>query len=166
MEMVLEARGWATRRQLISRGLRYMAASALAFSIMSLLVKVAGQRLPSQEVVLARAIVSVAASWFVLRRRGTHVWGKAPKLLLLRGLLGFAALSCFYFSVTRLPLADATVIQFTNPVFAMLLAAHALDERIGRGEVLCVAASMLGVFLVARPPALFGGTASLDMLAV
>lgn len=151
----------------IPRGLLYMAAAAFFFSVMSLLVKIAGQRLPSQEVVLARAVVTLALSWAMLRRARTPPWGHRRGLLLLRGLLGFLALSAFYYSVVHLPLADATVIQYTNPVFTALIAAVVLRESMGGKEVVAVGASLAGVVLMTRPSFLFpGGAPVLDPVAV
>ena len=46
----------------IPPGPRFMVVSALAFSVMSVLVKWAGQRLPSQEIVGARAAVSLGVA--------------------------------------------------------------------------------------------------------
>ena len=54
-------------------GLRDMAVSAFWFSLMSLGVKAAGRRLPIQEVVLVRGVVTLALSWAVLRRAGLAV---------------------------------------------------------------------------------------------
>lgn len=148
-------------------GLRYMALGAFFFSVMSLLVKVSGERLPSQQVVLARAVVSLVLSYWWLRRAGVPVWGNDKPFLILRGVLGFGGLSCFYYALVHLPLADATVIQYTNPVFAALLAAWLLRETMGTREVLCVAASLAGVLLIARPSFLFpGAPAELPTLAV
>jgi len=47
----------------MSLGLRYMLASAAWYAVMSSLVKVAGQRLPSSEIVLARVIVTLVMSF-------------------------------------------------------------------------------------------------------
>lgn len=148
-------------------GIRYMAAAAFFFSIMSLLVKVAGQRLPTQEVVLARAAVGAGLSWITLRARGISPWGERRGLLLLRGVLGYIALSCFFFALTRLPLADATVIHYTNPVFTAILAALFLAEAIRRRDVLLTLLSLAGVVLMTRPAFLFGGLEQrLDPFAV
>ena len=148
-------------------GLRYMAAGALSFSLMSVLVKVAGQTLPTMEVVLARSVVVTVLAWGTLRRRGRPLGGREPRILLLRGLLGFVALTCFYYGVIHLPLADATVIQYTNPVFTALLAAPVLGELLRPVEILLALASLGGVVLVAQPTFLFGETgASLDPVAV
>jgi drug/metabolite transporter (DMT)-like permease len=151
---------------ILPRGLRYMIAAAFYFSLMSLLVKVAGQRLPSQQIVLARSVVVLVLAWSALRRQRVGLWGTRRRLLILRGLLGFSSLSCFYYSLVHLPLADATVLQYTNPVWAGLLAVFALHERMRPRELLCIALSIIGVLLVARPAVLFGNSAGLDGTAV
>jgi drug/metabolite transporter (DMT)-like permease len=143
-----------------------MIAGAFCFSVMSLLVKVAGQRLPSQQIVLVRSVVMAALAWYALRRAAVPPAGVRRGLLVVRGLLGFGALSCFYFALVHLPLAEATVLQYTNPAFAAVFAIFALGEVMRRREVLSVALSLAGVVLVARPTALFGGAGALDPLAV
>lgn len=144
-----------------------MAAAAFFFSIMSLLVKLAGQRLPVQEVVLARSSVGVLMCWLSLRRRGVSLWGQQRGMLLLRGVLGYGALSCFFFALVHLPLAEATVLQYTNPVFTALLAAPLLAERLRPRELVLALLGLGGVVLIARPAFLFGGSAAaLDPVAV
>ena len=143
-----------------SPGLRYMAYSAFWFSVMSLLVKLAGRRLPSMEIVFVRAVVTLALSWLLLRRARLSPWGGRHGLLALRGVVGFLSLSCFYFGIVHLPLAEATLIQYTNPVFAALLAAVLLHERLTARHALGVAASLAGVVLVTRPAFLFGALAA------
>lgn len=140
----------------IGRGARYMIASAFFFSAMSLQVKLVGERLPSQEIVLARGIVSLVLSYALLRRAGVSPWGSHRALLLLRGSFGFIGLSCFYYAVTRIPLADATVIQYTSPIWTALLAALVLSEPLSLVVIAAALASFGGVALVARPSVLFG----------
>lgn len=153
-------------RQYVSLGLQYMVGAAFAFSLMSLFVKLAGQRLPSQQVVLVRGAVTLVYSYFLLRWAELPLWGENRTLLILRGLFGLAALSCFFFALTRLPLADATVIHYTNPVFTALLAAIFLGEGLGGREIAGAFLSMTGVVLVAQPRFLFGNSAELPLLYV
>lgn len=149
------------------RGLRYMAAAGFFFSIMSLLVKLAGERLPSQEVVLARSVVMAVLSAAALRHAGVALWGRRRRLLVTRGTLGLAALLCFYFALIHLPLGDATVIQYTNPAFTGLFAVWVLGEAMTAGELACMLVSLAGVVLIARPSFLFGAaTSRLPLLAV
>ncbi len=159
--------GWAARRLVLPRGLRYMAVGAFFFSIMSLLVKVTGQRLPSQEMVLARSATMLGLSWIGLRRAGLSWRGARHRpLLVIRGIFGFSALSCFYFSIVHLPLGDANVIQYTNPAFTAVLAAWVLREGLRPRELGAVLASLAGVVLVARPSFLFGSAAALEPAVV
>lgn len=141
-----------------------MALGAFWFSIMGLLVSLAGRRIPSMEIVFVRALITLVLSWAAVRRAGIDPpLGRNRRLLVLRGLLGAAALSCFMFSLTHLPLGEATLIQYTNPVFASLLAAMLFGERAGRLDVIALLVAMAGVVLVTRPAALFGAhAASID----
>ncbi len=141
-------------------GLWDMLGAALSFSVMSLLVKEAGQTLPSTEIVLARGLFSLVAAFTQLRLLRVPLWGTRRKLLLLRGLFGFVGLNCFFYALTQLPLADTTVIHYTYPVFTALLAAWLLKERGARGEWVCMLACLVGVVLVARPGFLFGSLAA------
>jgi drug/metabolite transporter (DMT)-like permease len=152
--------------QPLSRGLRYAAFGALSFSLMSAFAKLAGGRLPSQEIVFFRAIVVTVLTYYAIRARGIYPWGPKRGLLLLRGLLGYAALSCFLWAVIRLPLADTTVIHFTNPVWTALLAALFIGETLRGWEVILAVVALGGVLMVAQPGFLFGDVSGLDPVAV
>jgi drug/metabolite transporter (DMT)-like permease len=152
--------------QRFSRGVRYAAVGALSFSLMSAFAKLVGARLPSQEIVFFRAIVVTSLTYYALRTRGIYPWGPKRGLLLLRGLLGYAALSCFFWAVIRLPLADTTVIHFTNPVWTALLAALFIGEVLRGWEVILAVVALGGVLMVARPGFLLGDASGLDPVAV
>jgi drug/metabolite transporter (DMT)-like permease len=142
-----------------------MAASALFFSAMSALVKIAGETLPAAEIVLVRVVVTLVLSWWMVRRAGLSPWGTRRRALVLRGLLGFAALSCYYWTLTRLPLAEATTIQHMAPLFTAVGAWLVLGERAGAAALVAIGLGLAGVVLVARPAGL-GGGAELDAVAV
>ena len=150
-----------------ARGIRYMLASALAFSVMSLFVKWAGTRLPSQEIVFARSFTMLAMTLVLLRRAGVDPRGHRRGLLVLRGLYGFGGLSCAYYAITHLPLAEATLLSYLHPIFTALLAIRVLGERPQPRLTLAIATSSAGLVLVTRPFGLLGGaTTPLDPLAV
>jgi drug/metabolite transporter (DMT)-like permease len=129
----------------------YMAISALGFSAMSVLVKVCSETLPTGEIVLARAVGTLVLSFALVKRAGLSPWGVQRGRLLLRGVLGFSALACYYGALARLPLADATVLQNTIPVFTALLAWWLLGERVGWGAAVAIACGLGGVMLVMHP---------------
>jgi drug/metabolite transporter (DMT)-like permease len=116
--------------------------------------------------VLARVVVTLVMSWWVIRRLGIHPWGNNKKLLLVRGFAGFMGLSCYFYAIAHLPLADATVIQFCNPMLAALIAVFALKERLRTVDLVATVCSMAGVVLVAQPTFLFARGTPLDQVAV
>ncbi|HEU4431077.1 MAG TPA: DMT family transporter [Myxococcota bacterium] len=147
-------------------GARLMLAAAAAFAGMTAAAKLLGARLPLFEIVFVRAAFSTLATLWLLRRAGEPVLGSRRPLLWLRGLFGFCGLSCSFYAVIHLPLAEATLLQFTHPLFTVALAALLLGERIERGVLFGLPLSVLGILAVARPEALFGGASSLDSFAV
>jgi drug/metabolite transporter (DMT)-like permease len=154
-------------RKDLATGVRYMLAGAFCFSVMTLLVKLAGRRLPSNEIVLARGIVTLILSYGLVKRARLSPWGKRKGILAVRGLLGFAALTCYYFAVTRLPLAEVTVLHYTSPIWTALVAVPFLGEPITSRVFVACFFSLAGVSLIARPDFLFGGVSSnLDLTAV
>jgi len=143
-----------------------MLTSAAAFAGMTAAAKLLGARLPLFEIVFVRAALSTLATLWLLRRAREPALGSRRPLLWLRGLFGFCGLSCSFYAVIHLPLAEATLLQFTHPLFTVALAALLLGERIERGVLLGIPLSVLGILAVARPAALFGGPSSLDSFAV
>jgi drug/metabolite transporter (DMT)-like permease len=135
----------------LSRGVLYMAASAFGFSCMALLVKVASPRLPTGEIVFARALITLVMSYVMVRRAGLSPWGHERMSLALRGLLGFGGMTGYYIALARLPIADATTIQNAIPVLTTLLAWWLLDERIGWSTACAIACGVAGVTLVVHP---------------
>lgn len=156
--------------QLLQRvpvGVRFMLLSALSFALMSACVKlVSAHGIPVFEIVAARALVSLVLSYVVVRRKGLSVWGHNKKWLLARGGIGFAALICVYYSVATLPLAEATILQYTNPVFTAFLALVFLKESIQRATAICVALSLLGLVLIVSPSLMLSEAQPLPLFSV
>lgn len=76
------------------------------------------------------------------RRVGAHV---------TRMVIGLTAMTLNFLGMTMLPLAEATVIGFSVPLFATVLAALFLAERVGPWRWGAVAVGFVGVLLVLRP---------------
>ncbi len=74
-----------------------------------------------------------------------------PWLQLARAGCLVMSLSCLFFSLRWLPLAEATTIGFTAPLFIVALSGPMLGERVGRARWAAVLAGMLGALIVARP---------------
>ena len=128
-----------------------MALSALAFSVMAVLVKLGDQEVPEQELIVFRSLFIIGITLPIMRRRKIPVFGKRRGLLVLRGGLGYAAMSCYFWTLGKLPVADAMVIQYASPIFTILLAMVFLKEKSSSLIWFAVAICMLGVIAVAKP---------------
>jgi drug/metabolite transporter (DMT)-like permease len=149
---------------MISRGVAFMLLSAAGFSAMSALVKLAGRGLPVGEVVLARALVTLLLSWLAVRRL-EEPWGRQRGRLVLRGVLGFGGLTCYYLALSRLPIAEATTLYFTTPVLTSIFAWRMLGERVRWHTAAALALGFGGVIVISQPGRLLHG-AGLDPVGV
>lgn len=135
-----------------SLSMRYMLLSAFAFSLMTACVKLLSTHdIPVFEIVAARGLVSLLISYMDIKRKKIPVWGNNKKLLIARGLMGTLALICVYYAVTTLPLAEATLLQYTYPVFTAVLAFFFLKDKIQRSTLLCITFSFLGLVVMVMP---------------
>jgi drug/metabolite transporter (DMT)-like permease len=134
-----------------SDGLLLMVASAASFALMAAIVKRWLPDTPTQAVVFSRGVMLTTFLWLLARRRGVPVLGSRPFALVGRGLLGYGALSCYFWSVQHLPLGDAVLLQYSHPIFVALLAPLVLRERSGLWHWLLVGLALLGVALVVGP---------------
>lgn len=133
-------------------GVRFILMSTLGFALMSATVKwVSYHGIPVFEIVAARALVSLVISYLDVKRKGLSIWGNNKPLLLARGTVGTLALMCVYYALTTIPLAEATILQYTYPLFTSLLAVLFLKERIQLTTMICIAISLLGVWCVIQP---------------
>ncbi|MBU4609759.1 DMT family transporter [Achromobacter sp. GG226] len=71
----------------------------------------------------------------------------------VRGVVNVASASCFYLSLTLLPLAETTAIAFAAPLIVTALSVAFLGERVDARGWLLVGLGFAGVLLVARPGA-------------
>ncbi|XP_053695866.1 solute carrier family 35 member G1 [Sabethes cyaneus] len=84
-------------------------------------------------------------------------------ILVLRCFVGTTGLMLSFYAFRHMPLADASVIIFSTPVFVAIFARLFLRESCGMFNVLTIFLTLIGVVLITRPPFLFGdiGTQSL-----
>lgn len=132
-------------------GLLYMIASALAFSSMAAVAKYFLPTTPTQAVVLSRGVAMTIVFVLWAKRSGVPLVGKSPSKLFLRGFLGYLAVSCYFYSVQKLPIGDAVLLQYSHPVFVAAIAPLLMDEKTGKGHWLLVLAAFLGVGLIVGP---------------
>ncbi|KAK3835146.1 MAG: hypothetical protein JOS17DRAFT_736348 [Linnemannia elongata] len=142
-----------------TKGMIYMTLSALFFSFMSLLVSLTAKTLPSFEIVFFRGVIQTLLGIIACRYLGISPLGQPDNrirfLLFCRGLAGSFGLGFFFYALSVMPLADATVIFFLGPTFTAILGRIVLKEPFGPLDATASAITMCGVVLVSKPTFLF-----------
>jgi len=151
----------------LTPGVRHMLLGTFLFSIGSLLIKLAGERVPTTEILFVRGVIGIGFCWCILRRAGIGMFGKRRFMLAARGVIGFTSLFTEFYAIIHLPLADAIAILFVHPVVVAVLAWMTMGERLSAKSMAAVVLSLTGVAVVCRPGFLFGaGGSHLDPLAL
>ena len=73
------------------------------------------------------------------------------RLHLARTISGWVGVTILFGASSIIPVADAIAINFTNPIFAMLLAVPFLKERLGLYKVIAVFVTFIGAIILIRP---------------
>ena len=69
----------------------------------------------------------------------------------LRGFILFSGMSLWCFGLTHTPLADAIVINFTIPIFLLVMCACFLGEKVERQRWVATLVTFLGILIVTKP---------------
>lgn len=89
--------------------------------------------------------------WIAWSRNFSAWKTKRPAAHLMRAALGLTTMILAFSALGYLPLAEATTISFAAPLFAVMLSALALREKVGRHRWSAVLAGLLGVLIVMQP---------------
>lgn len=137
-----------------ARGAAWMALSIITAAGMTFAVRGASGELTSTLIVMQRAIGGLALcliAALLIPPLRAQLRFSAPWLHIWRGgLIGFSTMLGFY-TLTVIPLATATVLFFSAPIFATLLAVPILGERIGLRRGVAILVGFSGVLIVMRP---------------
>lgn len=134
------------------RGMGFMLLSTLSFATMILCARAASETYPAAEIAFFRAVfgmlflvpVLLQSRFAVVRTRrlGLHVF---------RNVIHAFAVISWFLAIAAMNLSDAMALQFTTPLFTMLLAALILKETVDPGRWGAALVAFLGVLVILRP---------------
>lgn len=134
------------------RGALWILVAATCAAAMSLAIRGLAGIVPLMEIVFVRCAIGivlvVAFSW---RSGSINLRTRQWKLVLLRSVLTVGALSMGFYSMTVLPLATATVLFFTAPLWVTILSVPFFGETVGWRRGLATIAGFVGAVIVLRP---------------
>ncbi|MRG74051.1 EamA family transporter [Alphaproteobacteria bacterium HT1-32] len=76
------------------------------------------------------------------------------KAHLLHAAFGLSSMACFYYAFQFMPLVIVTAINFTTPIFLVLMARFLFGEQLGWRSWVAISVGFLGALIVLQPAAL------------
>ncbi|MDO5528784.1 MAG: DMT family transporter [Paracoccus sp. (in: a-proteobacteria)] len=140
----------STRQDLI--GIGWMLLTGLCFVGVNGIVRWLGDSLPAPQSAFIRFVFGLFFFAPVLLRLPRYnipaeLW---PRFA-FRGVLHVAAVICWFYAMTRIPIAEVTAIGFLNPIVVTIGAALLLGERISYLRITAIFVALLGALIVLRP---------------
>jgi drug/metabolite transporter (DMT)-like permease len=134
-------------------GMAWALVYSVAFSFVGTFSKLASGTVHWSVFGLARGLFGILLAVALARARGSSLRVKNVRGAWQRSIFGTLAMACAFaaFASRALPLADAYTLYSLSPVFLAGLAPIVLSERLTLRVALVLAASLVGVVLVAQP---------------
>lgn len=130
-----------------------MTGAIAAFSAMAVAGREASSSLDTFEIMMYRsvvgvlvvsAILTVTGRWASVTRRSMGTQG-------VRNLAHFTGQNLWFYAVTAIPLAQVFALEFTSPLWVIVLSPLILGERITPVRALAAVIGFIGILIVARP---------------
>jgi drug/metabolite transporter (DMT)-like permease len=102
-----------------------------------------------------RSVIGLLILMAVASLAGTRstITGRKPGLHLVRNVFHFTGQNLWFFAITVIPLAQVFALEFTSPLWVLMLSPLVLGERLTSIRVLAAVMGFIGILIVTRPNA-------------
>ena len=129
-----------------------MLIGGIAIALMQAAVKLLSYNLHPFIITLYRAALVFIVLLPILLWRGFEtVKTSSVKLQVARGAVGGIGMLCVFTGLSLVPLAEATALLFSVPIFATLLAVGFLTEKVGIRRWSAILVGFGGIIIITRP---------------
>ena len=131
----------------------WMTGSIASFSMMAVAGREVSFALDTFEIMLFRSVVGVIIVAFAAVAFGTwhQINGQQFSLHFARNIMHFIGQNLWLYAVTVIPLAQVFALEFTSPIWVILLSPLLLGERITLIRAAAALMGFIGVLVVTRP---------------
>jgi len=141
------------RTQNIPKAVAYMTGAIGSFSAMAVAGREVSFELDTFEIMMYRSFVGIAVvlllGWYFGTLR--HITRRHVGTHFTRNLAHFTGQNLWFYAVTVIPLTQLFALEFTNPLWVLLLSPMVLGERLTRMRVLAAVMGFAGILIITRP---------------
>jgi drug/metabolite transporter (DMT)-like permease len=144
-----------------------MFGTLLSFSLMAVCVRELSGDVPTHQTLFIRSAIGLACiSLILLFSKDFHLFStKRLTLHLTRNVFHFGGQYGWFLGIGLLPLAEVFALEFTVPLWTLLIAAILLGEKITSKKILSISLGIAGVLVILQPGIEIIDSASLIVLA-
>ena len=129
-----------------------MLGAMILFSTMGVFIKLSSSQLHPLEVVFFRNFLALFfLTPSIFQQRATVFKSNRKKLYTLRAVFNVVGMAAGFTALTLIPLAEATALSFTAPLFATLGAALILGEVVRQRRIIAIFFGFIGMLIILRP---------------
>ncbi|MEB8434139.1 DMT family transporter [Cocleimonas sp. KMM 6892] len=126
----------------------------LAILATGMIIKTISTEVSIEQIVFIRNFVGLLILVPWLMRKGiSRLHTKHIGLHIARSVVGLSAMVCLFYSWGHLPLAQASLLKQTSPIFIPIFAFFWIKESIGLKTIIAIIVGFLGVVLIINPGA-------------
>ena len=135
------------------KGILFLVLAELCFSSATVFAKfvTTGTNIPAIEITFLRFFFGFIITSFTIYRLKLTLHPNNKKFVYLRAILNTAAVIFFFLAVKYTTITNANMLNITYPVFIFLFAPFLINEKIKLYHGVCLAFTILGVFLIIHP---------------
>ncbi|WP_271949441.1 DMT family transporter [Ruegeria faecimaris] len=133
-------------------GMFWMFSAGLSFVVMTALVKSLGTSMDPIQAAFLRFVFGLVFLLPALRLIvRTPLTRRHLTLFGIRGVVHAIAVMLWFFSMTRIPLAEVTAMNYMTPVYVTLGAVLFLGEKLAFRRIAAIGVALIGVAIILRP---------------
>lgn len=131
----------------------WMTGAVVSFTSMAVAGRAVSLDLDTFEIMLYRSIIGaiIVTSVLVATGKLSQINRDRFGLHVARNISHFAGQNCWFFAVATIPLAQVFALEFTSPLWVILLSPLVLGERITPSRAIAAGIGFVGILVVARP---------------
>ena len=137
------------------RAALWMIGSILSFSFMAVAGRWLAEGYDTFEIMLYRSLTGILIVFAVAAAIGTlgEITTRSSGVHVIRNAFHFAGQNLWFYAITVIPLAQVFALEFTSPIWILILSPIFLGERMTRPRIIAAVLGFIGILIVTRPGA-------------
>lgn len=137
----------------VLRAALWMLGAVIAFSSMAVAGRAVSFELDTFEIMMYRSLIGLCLVVSVAGLSGHYrqITSRSPATHLFRNIFHFSGQNLWFYAITAIPLAQVFALEFTAPLWVLVLSPLVLGERFTGMRVLAAIIGFIGILIVARP---------------